>query len=951
MPARPRLSTPCFALVIALLAACGGAAPPPVGDACETDDDCPSGEVCSGGACSAPRDAGEPLGAPEIDVSPDTLDFGSPQLGVQVTQELTVMNRGDGELTLSRVQVIEDDSLSEYTAAPSGLVTIGIAPGESLRISVTLTQQDAEVDRGELRLSTDDADEPIVPVTLVSELKGTPRLSARPAVVDFGVVTFGDLRTRDLDVTNAGTGNAPLGVSSIEVTDETGLGGAFSMEFLLVDVGTGEESPATLPVLLSAGGQALRARVTLDSRTLGAGAVPAESLRIRSDDADDPDLRLPIIGAVIGCALPEVERCNGRDDDCDGAIDDGDPGSGAPCAAPLPGACGAGTLHCISGAPSCVSTTGATPETCNAVDDDCDGDLDESLVRPCSTSCGSGIEFCALGGWHGCNAPSAAPDLCDRLDNDCDPTTPDGAADALVGAACDGTDGDLCAEGAWSCSTGTLSCSDSSTTLVERCNGLDDDCTSATADGTGETTIGTPCDGSDADLCAEGVFACAAGVLACTDGPGFALDLCNGVDDDCSGATTDGSGDPLLGTACDGADTDLCAEGTWTCSAGLFACSDSSGGTPDLCNGLNDDCNADTTDGSGEAALGAPCDGADADLCADGAFICAGGALGCADGAGSALDLCNGVDDDCNPITADGSTDPLAAAPCDGADSDLCREGVNSCTGGVLACTDLTAGVADLCNTLDDDCNPASSDGSGDPTVGAACDGADSDVCLEGVTTCTAGALTCSDATSGTIESCNGLDDNCDGIADDGAAAVLCPAPAGVAVTSCGGGAGCAISSCSPNRGNCDGVYANGCEIDTSSNNSHCGSCGSACAIGSCASGSCGLVITVEGHANVSVPCVLGDYSCQAHYVCNAVTGLLCVHQGYDCYTGSAGSWYPPDGASGDSNFNFAYAYDFGGGGTSGGYGNICACTRSQMTRYGLADVHTYCGVGRWVRR
>ena len=57
-----------------------------------------------------------------------------------------------------------------------------------------------------------------------------------------------------------------------------------------------------------------------------------------------------------------------------------------------------------------------------------------------------------------------------------------------------------------------------------------------------------------------------------------------------------------------------------------------------------------------------------------------------------------------------------------------------------------------------------------------------------------------------------------------------------------------------------------------------------------------------------------------------------------------------PDGASGGSSFNFAYAYDFGGGGTTGGYGNICGCTRSQMTRYGLAQNHTYCGSGHWVR-
>ncbi len=108
----------------------------------------------------------------------------------------------------------------------------------------------------------------------------------------------------------------------------------------------------------------------------------------------------------------------------------------------------------------------------------------------------------------------------------------------------------------------------------------------------------------------------------------------------------------------------------------------------------------------------------------------------------------------------------------------------------------------------------------------------------------------------------------------------------------------------------------------------------------------CGLVITVEGHPDVTVDCDPGDYSCQAHGVCEEVTGFTCVHQNYDCATGSQGSWYPLDGVSGSSSFNFAYAYDL----YSGDYGNICACTSSQMTRYGLAMNHRNCGWGLWIR-
>jgi len=77
--------------------------------------------------------------------------------------------------------------------------------------------------------------------------------------------------------------------------------------------------------------------------------------------------------------------------------------------------------------------------------------------------------------------------------------------------------------------------------------------------------------------------------------------------------------------------------------------------------------------------------------------------------------------------------------------------------------------ATDRCDGVDDDCNPATDDGSGDPAVGAPCDGSDADMCLEGVSTCTGGTVTCSDATGDESESCDGVDNDCNGRIDDGA--------------------------------------------------------------------------------------------------------------------------------------------------------------------------------------
>lgn len=86
------------------------------------------------------------------------------------------------------------------------------------------------------------------------------------------------------------------------------------------------------------------------------------------------------LNGVISCVSiksASPEQCNGLDDDCNGVADDGNPGAGLMCSTGKLGVCGQGTASCVSGAIVCNQTMQSSPDICDGKDNDCNGVVDD----------------------------------------------------------------------------------------------------------------------------------------------------------------------------------------------------------------------------------------------------------------------------------------------------------------------------------------------------------------------------------------------------------------------------------------------------------------------------------------------------------------------------------------------------------------------------------------------
>ena len=158
---------------------------------------------------------------PDIAVNPLTLDFGQVYVdGVdagppdQVTEVVTVLNEGEGDLHIQDIYLADSDSPYEIGAISSVLVQ----PGGSAQFSVTFHPETATDSPGLALIDSDDPDEGTVEVHLVGE-GIAPIISVSPTEHPFGSLYIGCEGEQPIEIENVG--NAELIVDGFEYNNTT----------------------------------------------------------------------------------------------------------------------------------------------------------------------------------------------------------------------------------------------------------------------------------------------------------------------------------------------------------------------------------------------------------------------------------------------------------------------------------------------------------------------------------------------------------------------------------------------------------------------------------------------------------------------------------------------------------------------------------------------------------
>ncbi|MDP3273782.1 MAG: hypothetical protein Q8Q09_01210 [Deltaproteobacteria bacterium] len=488
---------------------------------------------------------------------------------------------------------------------------------------------------------------------------------------------------------------------------------------------------------------------------------------------------------------------------------------------------------------------------------------------------------------------------------------------------CDGNAANGC-EASLNTASNCGACGTACSGAAPMCDAMANRCVSGCA--TGQSRCGMACVDTQSDLshCGACGMPCAARAnSAVTCGTGACRYTCNAGFGDCDGNPANGCEASLntasncgaCGTACSGATPvcdgarGVCASG---CTAGQTRCGMSCVDTQNTlahCGACGNAC-ASTANAVASCAMGAcgsscnagfgNCDGNAANGCettltsithcgacgrtcsyANGTAACSAGTC--------ALASCQTGFGNCDGNPANGCETALNTTSNCGACGSACTiaNGTGTCGSGTCQVASCNAGFGNCDGNPANGCETALNSTSNCGVCGRSCSYAN------GNAACSAGtcALASCQAGWGNCDSnpANGCEAPLNSTSNCGACGSTCTIANGTGT--CGAGT-CQVGGCNTSFANCDSNPANGCEVNTNTNTSHCNGCGLTCpaifnASPTCAAGTCGFTCNAglgdcdgspvngcEAMLNTTSNCGACGTVCGATYICN---GTSCV--------------------------------------------------------------------------
>ncbi len=531
-----------------------------------------------------------------------------------------------------------------------------------------------------------------------------------------------------------------------------------------------------------------------------------------------------------------IGECTGASRDCDGTVANGCETNTLEDLTNC-GGCGRMCPRPANASPTC--TGGTCGFTCDAGFADCDANAANGCevdTRSDRTHCGRCMNECTpASGTGACSAGTCTVIACDQGFGDCDGNPTNGCeVDVRVSTMHCGTCGTTCpapANGAATCSMGRcgVACADGYADCDgNAANGCEVD---VRTDNTHCGACGRPC------VIPNGTPGCADGVCR--------VGMCNEGFADCDGDAANGcETDVRTASANCGRCGNMClvAGGTAACTAGSCVIGGCATGRGDCDMNAMNGCEIDTqTSATNCGACGRTC-------------VIPNGTAACRDGR-CGVGVCNVGFGDCDGDPTNGcETNLLTTTNHCGLCGNQCvvANGTAACVAGACIISACTPTFANCNNFYGDGCE-----------VGTVSDVNNCGVCRNvcptppsGTRTCIAGICSVGNCAAGTADCDGSLMTGCEtntvtSVLHCGGCGRACAARANATVTCAAGACG---FTCNAGFADCDGIAANGCEVNILTTAGNCGRCGNACSTANgtsaCSAGVCGIGACNVGFAN-----------------------------------------------------------------------------------------------------